>query len=191
MNRDQGIGGRGQGSGIRGYRLLQAGNARRLRSAGEAPALRPPLHPPRNRAAFSLLEVILAVAILTGAIAVLGELGRIGFRNADRAEKLTRAQLLAESKMAEITSGMTLAEPVQGAAFELEWVEAGDQTAFDSPYSGWLYTIDAILTDEQGLMELWVTVYEDLPPQKQPVTFTLVQWWLDPSYQTSEEEPSE
>jgi hypothetical protein len=135
-----------------------------------------------------LLEVILAVAILTGAIAILGELGRSGFRNAETAEKLTRAQLLAESKMAEITSGMIPAEPVQGAGFESEWVEAEDQTSFDSSYSGWLYTIDAQLADEAGLMELTVTVYEDRPPEKQPVSYTLVQWWLDPSLQAAEEE---
>jgi len=55
----------------------------------------------KKRNAFSILEVILALAILTGAIAVLGELGRLGFGNANAAQDLTKAQMFCERKMAE------------------------------------------------------------------------------------------
>ena len=71
-----------------------------------------------KKRAFSILEVILALAILTGAMAVLGELGRLGFRNARAAQDLTKAQMLCESKMAEYTSGITLPQAVSGTAFD-------------------------------------------------------------------------
>src|SRR5687767_7391349 len=57
---------------------------------------------PASRAAFSLLEVILALTILVGAIVVLGELVRLGTMTAAGARDLTQAQLLCESKMSEI-----------------------------------------------------------------------------------------
>ena len=59
-----------------------------------------------RRAGFSLLEVILAMAILAGAIAVLGEAGRLALRNAGYARDMAQAQLLCESKMAEIVTGI-------------------------------------------------------------------------------------
>jgi general secretion pathway protein I len=61
---------------------------------------------------FSLLEVILALAILTGAVAVLGEIVRLGIRNAQVARDTTQAQLLCESKLAEITAGIIPSDPV-------------------------------------------------------------------------------
>ena len=54
------------------------------------------------RNAFSLLEVILALSILAGAVAVLGELLRTGVRNAQTARDLTRAQMLCEEIEAEV-----------------------------------------------------------------------------------------
>ncbi len=63
--------------------------------------------PPR----FSLLEVVLALAILVGAIAVTGELVRLGTLSAASARDLTQAQLICESKLAEITSGITPPRP--------------------------------------------------------------------------------
>jgi hypothetical protein len=47
----------------------------------------------KKKKAFSILEVILALAILTGAIAVLGELGHFGFLNAKASQDITRAQV--------------------------------------------------------------------------------------------------
>ena len=71
-----------------------------------------------KKKAFSILEVILALAILTGAMAVLGELGRLGFRNAKSAQDLTKAQMLCESKMAEYTSGITAPQAVSATPFD-------------------------------------------------------------------------
>ena len=56
--------------------------------------------------AFSLLEVILALAILAGAVAVFSELSRGALENAGTARDLARAELLCESKLAEIAAGL-------------------------------------------------------------------------------------
>ena len=69
---------------------------------------------------FSILEVILALAILGGSIAVLGELASRGLHNAQVAADLAHAQLLCESKLAEITAGITFPDPVQNARFDVD-----------------------------------------------------------------------
>ena len=55
-----------------------------------------------RRRGLSLLEVILAIAILGGAIAAIGELVRLGVRSASYAKQPTQAHLLCDTRMAEI-----------------------------------------------------------------------------------------
>ena len=82
-------------------------------------------------AGLSLLEVILAVAILGGCMAVIGELVRLGVRHAEEARELTRAQLLCESKLEEIAAGVTAAESAAAVAFETdpEWTYTVETSA--------------------------------------------------------------
>lgn len=130
---------------------------------------------------FSLLEVILALAILCGAIATLGELSRLGMRSAERARDMTQAQLLCESKLAEITAGLTPAESEQDVPLE---------TTDDETETEWLYSVEVTPLDDEGLMEVRVTVTKDLPPEKRPVEFPLVRWMVDESVVSSEESES-
>ena len=120
----------------------------------------------KNRG-FSLLEVILSLAILGGAIAVLGEAARLALRNAEFTRDMARAQLLCESKLSEITSGVTSAEPIQRAIIE-------NAAAPDEP--AWLYSIEKSSLDDEGLASVRVTVARDLPAEKHPVRFSLVRW---------------
>jgi len=124
------------------------------------------------RAGFSLLEVVLALAILTGAIAVLGELVRLGTRNAAVARDLTAAVLHAESKMAELTSGMTPPEAVQMATMETD--------------ERWLYSIDVSQADD-GILAVYVTVTQNLPSGR-PMEYTLTRWIVDPDFVLAMEE---
>lgn len=146
-----------------------------------------PSSPLRGRAratchrAFSLLEVILALAILTGGIAVLGELVRLGARNAAHARDMTQAQLLCESKLAQITSGMMLPEPVVDARFDpADLIDPYDPTP-------WVYAIETAAVDEQGLIAVAVTVAQDLPEAQHPVRFTLVRWIPNPGLEVAEQ----
>ncbi len=119
--------------------------------------------------AFSLLEVILALAILAGALAILSEVARTAMWNAGRTRDLAQAQLLCESKLAEILAGIEPAEPISGASLETG----------QSP--DWLYSIEIAPLDVEGLIEVRVTVEQDLPPERRPVRCTLVRWMVDPS----------
>ena len=71
----------------------------------------------RTTRGFSLLEVILALGILVGAMAVLGELARHGLDSARIARDSAMAQLLCESKLSEITAGLIRPEPVSNVPF--------------------------------------------------------------------------
>jgi general secretion pathway protein I len=120
---------------------------------------------------FSLLEVILALAILTGAIAVIGELVRVGTRNAEAARDLTQAQLLCESKLAEIASGLATVEPVSMARCPDD--------------EDWLYSVTVDSTAETGIVAVRVTLTRNLRTQSQPLEFSMVQWMPDPAAATS------
>jgi len=133
----------------------------------------------RGSAGFSLLEVILALAILSGSVAVLGEVTRGAMENARIARDVTVAQLLCESKMAEVAAAITPAEMVTGVPFD----ETDDPALLD-----WLYTIEVESIDEEGgLLVVRVTVVQDLPAERRPVEFSLTRWLIESSEETSEE----
>ncbi len=120
----------------------------------------------KRRAAFSLLEVILALSILAGAVATLGELLRTGVRNAQSARDLTRAQMLCEEIEAEVVSGVIAATAVDNTPCD------------DDPR--WLYSL-ACNSDQSGILILQVTVTKDLPAAQHPASFTLWRWMIDPA----------
>ncbi|MCC6126815.1 MAG: prepilin-type N-terminal cleavage/methylation domain-containing protein [Pirellulales bacterium] len=133
-----------------------------------------------GRSAFTLLEVMLALAILAAALAVLGEFARMGLRSAKAARDLTRAELLCESIMSEITAGITPPDPVENAPVvdpvtgsTLDEIQTDD-------VAPWIYSIDVQSIDEDGLLAVKVTVAQELPPAQRPASFSLVRWMPDP-----------
>ena len=136
-----------------------------------------PARAARRRRGLSLLEVILALAILAGAVAMLGELTRLGNQNAQAARYLTQAQLLCQSKLAEIITGYDLPQSVQLAPFEADVV----------PGSNWLYSVDVLPTQREGLIVVQVTVEQDAAAaHRRPIVYSLVRWLPDPEYQDSD-----
>jgi type II secretion system protein I len=131
--------------------------------------LTPP--PNRRRRGFSLVEVILALAILTGAVAVLGEVARHTMRNVTVDRVLTRAEMLCESKMAEIVAGLTAPEPTQDTL-------ADDGQELGEP--SWQYSVEVDPVDSQGLVAVRVTVRQGLPAESHPLEFSLVRWMTTP-----------
>jgi len=123
----------------------------------------------------SLLEVILALVILAGAVVVLGEVARLSMANASAARDLARAQMLCESKMTEITSGVTAPTAMPSTLFDADT----EPSVADDPQ--WVFAIDSQQTDEEGLIAVRVTVSKDLPVEQHPVSFSLVRWMQDPN----------
>ncbi len=119
------------------------------------------------RCGMTLLEVILAIAILGGSLAVLGELVRVGTRTARAARVLTTGQLLAESLVAEVTAGVTAPDPIDGVINDFGGLR-------------WQYVVQIEQVDQQGLMAVAVTVREDKDASEKPVSFALVRWMIDP-----------
>lgn len=68
-----------------------------------------------KRQALTLLEVVLALAILAIAFGILAQLSGLGMRAAREARQMTRGQIYCESIMAEMTSGATLPSQSQGS----------------------------------------------------------------------------
>ncbi len=125
--------------------------------------------PKRKRQGLSLLEVMLALAILGGALAAIGELMRIGARNAEIARDLTTAQMLCESTMAEIQLGFL---PLQSA---------GPIQVTDVQYQQeWMYTVVIEPIDQEGLTSVWVQIEQNPAIFSRPVSFDLARWMIDP-----------
>jgi prepilin-type N-terminal cleavage/methylation domain-containing protein len=121
----------------------------------------------RQRRGLSLLEVMLAIAILGGALATLGQLVRIGARSSVAVRDLTQGQLLCENKLAEIAAGVVPPEPVSREPAE----ETGE----------WLLSVDVQPVDDLGLLGVTVLVEQDPEQISRPSSVQLTRWMVDPA----------
>jgi len=122
-----------------------------------------------NRSGLTLLEVMIALAILGTSLAAIGELIRIGADAADRATELTTAQFLCDSKLAEIKSGVLPADSVGPIPFEIFETE-----------EPWEYMVLVDSVDDQGLLLVEVTVSQLREDGRLPARVTLTTWMIDP-----------
>jgi prepilin-type N-terminal cleavage/methylation domain-containing protein len=118
----------------------------------------------RDLRAFTLLEVILALVILGGALAVFGEVMQLANRSAADARAETQAQLLASTLMDEIIAGVR-----DDSSATRQPIDVADAT-------NWVYSVNAGTSDIQGVYPLEVIVEQDLEPQFNPVKYRLVRW---------------
>jgi type II secretion system protein I len=118
----------------------------------------------RDSRAFTLLEVILALVILGGALAIFGEVIQLANRAAGDSRAETQAQLLAESVMDEIIAGV---RPSTSASRQS--LDVNDTTP-------WLYSVNIATTDTKGITQLEVVVEQDMEPQLNPVKVRLMRW---------------
>ncbi len=124
----------------------------------------------RVKSGFTLLEVILSLAILAGALAALGEVMRLADRSASTAEDETHAQILATSIMDELAAGSRELTAVQQTP-----LETGD----DPP---WAYTVEMGQTQFNELVSVRVRVEQQIEARLQPAQFELVRWMPNPDY---------
>jgi type II secretory pathway pseudopilin PulG len=92
-----------------------------------------------------LYEVVLSLAILLGALTVLGELIATGSRAAIRARMQTQATLFCQSKLSEIVAG---AEPMQSV----------EGVPLDNSQPEWIWGLQVLPGPHESLLEIEVTV---------------------------------
>jgi hypothetical protein len=114
----------------------------------------------------SLLEVMLAIAILGLALATMGELVRIGTQAAAESRDLTKAQILSEGIMSELSAGIIPLESAEETPFELD--------------PEWNYSVAVAPLDDGGLLEVTILVQKEIEDGEQPAYFTLTRWMIDP-----------
>ena len=144
---------------------------------------------PPKHTGMTLLEVILALAVLGGSVAVIGEWARISFQNAQIARDLVQAELLAESILAKVRLGIIEMTPEVdvpvGSGYSNQADIVQDTHAADAR---WLYSLEVNYIDNHDyLVELAVTVRQNVHESRRPVVCRLVRWLaLEP--ETDEEE---
>lgn len=144
---------------------------------------------PAPREGFSLLEVLMATSILLGSVIVLNQLAEIGRKNAADAQDLSTAQLLCETRLNELVSGLAQIEPVE------------DEPIVGAP--GWILSVDvepldrnaaAGSTGSAGMLELAalrVTVAREPSEGRRSAAFTLVRWVPDTITPRSPDRPAD
>lgn len=120
-------------------------------------------------AAFTLLEVILALAILGGSVAVLGEIMSLADERGARAAAEAKAQMHAQNVMDQLLSG----------ALELADAQQEPITSIDDVR--WLYSVTLLSGQVPEVQQVLVTVEQDLEAKFQPAKFQLVRWVLLPT----------
>ncbi len=124
-------------------------------------------NPSHTRHGLSLIEVILALAILGVALAIIGEILRQGFISASEARWRSEAQLLCDSKMAEIASGILPLESASMTSIE------------NNP--DWEYEVEVSNAEIDGLLRVQVSV-QQAAVDTNPLIFRITRFMPDPDY---------
>ena len=130
----------------------------------------------RNQSGLSLLEVMLAIAILGSSLAVIFELVRLGMRSAIQTRTRSEANILCDAKMAEVSAGM------------LELKSFAATVITENP--NWLFYVDVQESPQQlGLLVVTVTVEQAKVPE--PISVSIVRFMPDPDYEPATVEEDE
>lgn len=131
-----------------------------------------PSRPPQLRGGLSLLEVVLAIAILGGAMVMLSNLSQIGGRHATAAVDITKAQMYCESVISEIAVGNIPPQATDATPIEVD--------------PEWLYSVDVQTMELEGLLSVRVSVQHIEDTSRDPVLATLTRWMIDPELNLTE-----
>lgn len=115
------------------------------------------------RAGMTLFEVIIALAILFGALAVIGQLIATGSRAAVRTEMHSKATLLCQSKLAEVVAGALPLQPAAGLPV-------------DEYHPDWVWSLEVAPGPHPDLLLVAVTVMHLDPARASDSTETLYRY---------------
>ena len=133
-----------------------------------------------SRKAFSLLEILLALAILGGSLAVLSQIVGTGIDSANSARDLALARLICQAKLTETL--LSSATPVTVPSTPAESPDSSSNTPF-------LYAIAVVPAPIDGMLAIRVSVEaQDLNGGPPVATYSLTRWMIDPSLGLEEAE---
>jgi len=126
-----------------------------------------------TRGGFSLLELLLALAILGGSLAILSQIADTGIDAAREARDLAVARLICQAKLAEVMMQNTT--PAAIIAAPVDPVDSASLTNFT-------YSVDIQPGALTGLLVLQVSVEAVNPNGGPPLaSYSLVRWMIDPA----------
>jgi general secretion pathway protein I len=122
------------------------------------------------RVGLSLLEVVLALSILGIAVGILSTIMQQSADNGLRARRMTQAQMVCESKMAEAMAG----------ALQLQSTQWTPVASVDG--TSWYYSLEVIPAEQPNMIGVVIQVNDDLAmTESQRPLARLVQWIIDPN----------
>ena len=140
-----------------------------------------------TRKGFSLLEILLALAILGGSLALLSRIAETGTSAAREARDLSVARILTQSKLSELLldSMSTGVSPQSVAPTLVESFDSQSTTPF-------YYGVDVQPAPLDGLLAIKVTVEAQNPNDGPPLArYSVVRWMVDPALGLEQAEADE
>jgi prepilin-type N-terminal cleavage/methylation domain-containing protein len=120
----------------------------------------------------SLLEVILALALLGVASAIMAQAMQMATTNALAAQRQAQAELAAESVISQVIAG---AIPMQPST---TWTPLGTSAST----STWSYMLQTVTCEVQNMVGIQVAVRDETSGDPtRPADLTVVRWIIDPA----------
>jgi len=124
------------------------------------------------RAGFSLLEMLLALAILGASLGILSQIAMTGTDAAQEADHLVQARLMAQSRLAVLLASEQI--PASVPPMPTEPMDSGATTPFE-------YQVDVAAAPLQGMLAIRVTVRALDAGGGPPIaTYSATRWMIDP-----------
>ncbi len=126
----------------------------------------------KKRRGFSLLEILLALAIFGGALAVLSQIVGTGVDAGSSARELAMARLLCQSKLSELL--LVNVTPTAVPSTPLPSPDSASDTVFQ-------YAVEVAPAPIDGLLVLRVSVEAKSPDADAAVaSYSITRWIIDP-----------
>jgi len=140
----------------------------------------------RARRGFSLLEILLALSILGGSLAVLSQIAEIGTSAAREARSLSVCRMLCQSKLSEILLNVS-------AGISPQRILDAPLDSFDSTSTAsYNYTVEVQPASLDGLLSVRVAVKAlESDSITAIATFSLTRWVVDPTLALEQAEADE
>ena len=149
---------------------------------------------PLKRRGFSLLEILLALAILGGSLAILSRIVDIGISAAREGRDLAIARMICQGKLSEVLlNSRTSSSSSSTAGFTPQSQPLTPVDSFDSQsMTSFEFSVEVQPGQLAGILLIRVLVEAQNPDGGEPLArFSLVRWMIDPALGLEELEAEE